>query len=162
MNSKRFQLAAAIERLATRPWFQLRLVPLAGSPLNSMRLWANMITFAGGLALSAANAGMFTEDFSTNPAANGWRVFGNPNLFQWDATNHNLRVTWDSSQTNSFFHHPLGTILTRDDDFQLGFDLTFSDYTNGITPGKSNSAPAAIGWLNLDQATQTKIGRAHV
>ncbi len=101
----------------------------------------------------------FTENFSSDPGANGWRVFGNTNLFRWDSTNQNLRVTWDSSQTNSYFYRPLGTILTRDDDFQLSFDLTFSDYASGVTVGKSNSMPAAVGLLNLDQATQTNFLR---
>lgn len=44
---------------------------------------------------SLAGAATFTEDFSNNPAANGWRVFGDPNLFHWNATNENLEVTWD-------------------------------------------------------------------
>ena len=124
-----------------------------------MKLWRNSCALVIVTAFSAVNAATFTENFSADPAANGWRVFGNTNQFQWDATNQNLRVTWDSSQTNSYFHRPLGTILTRDDDFLLGFNLTFSDYTNNVTPGKSNSAPAAIGLLNLDQATQTNFLR---
>ncbi|TAK95741.1 MAG: hypothetical protein EPO07_15135, partial [Verrucomicrobia bacterium] len=124
-----------------------------------MNLWRNIFTLIGVLVWLAANATTFTEDFSGNPATNGWRIFGNPNLFQWDSTNHNLRVTWDSSQTNCYFHRPLGTILTRDDDFQLSFDLTFTDYAIGVTPGKSNSAPVALGLLNLDQATRTNFLR---
>ena len=106
------------------------------------------------------SATTFTEDFSTDPAANGWQIFGNTNLFQWDSTNQNLRVTWDSSLTNSYFHRPLGTILTRDDDFSLNFDLTFADYASGTTPGKPYAAPVAIGFLNLDQAAHTNFSRA--
>ncbi|HEX5220410.1 MAG TPA: hypothetical protein VFZ59_12640 [Verrucomicrobiae bacterium] len=108
------------------------------------------------MKLSAAT---FAEDFSTDPNANGWQIFGNKNLFYWDSTNHNLRVTWDSSQTNSYFHRPLGTILTSDDDFSLGFDLAFEDYASGTTPGKPFAAPAAVGFLNLDQATHTNFSR---
>jgi len=104
-------------------------------------------------------AATFTEDFSTDPTPNGWQVFGKTNLFLWDSTNQNLRVTWDSCQTNSYFHRPLGTILTSDDDFSLGFDLTFEDYASGTTPGKPFAAPATIGFLNLDQATQTNFCR---
>lgn len=137
----------------------MKRCPVTVTPLDFMKRWRKPMAWLGGLALSAAGAGTFTEDFSSDPAANGWRVFGDPNLFRWDSTNRNLRVTWDSSQTNSYFYRLLGDILTRDDDFQLGFDLTFSDYASGVTPGKSNSAPAAIGWLNLDQATQTNFLR---
>jgi len=124
-----------------------------------MKPWRNIFVFVGWLALSVANAATFTEDFSTEPAANGWQTFGNTNLFQWDRTNQNLRVTWDSSQTNSYFHRPLGTILARDDDFQLSFDLTFEDYAGGVRPGKPFAFPAAIGLLNLDNATRTNFSR---
>lgn len=106
-----------------------------------------------------ASAATFTEDFSSNPAANGWRLFGNTNLFQWDATNQNLRVTWDSAQTNSYCYRPLGTILTPEDDFQLSFDLTFDDYAGGGLPGKPGAFEAALGFLNLDQATRTNFFR---
>ena len=70
---------------------------------------------AGMFVMSVVHATVITEDFSADPRSNGWQIFGNTNLFQWDSTNHNLDVTWDSSQTNSYFYHPLGTILTRDD-----------------------------------------------
>lgn len=108
-----------------------------------------------------ANAGAVTvaQDFSSDPIAAGWGVFGETNLFSWDSTHQNLRVTWDSSQTNSYFFLPLGTIVTRDDDFQLSFDLTFDDYDSGTTPGKPYAFPAAIGFLNLNQATQTNFSR---
>lgn len=112
-----------------------------------------------GLSLAMANAATFTEDFSNEPAANGWQVFGNTNLFHWDRTNQQLRVTWDSSQTNSYFHRPLGTILTRADDFQLSFDLTFADYAAGVRPNKPFAFPAAIGLFNLDNATHTNFSR---
>jgi len=108
------------------------------------------------IMLSAAT---FTEDFSADPATNGWQIFGSTNLFRWDSKNQNLRVTWDSSQTNSYFHRPLGTILTRDDDFSLSFDLSFDDYASGTTPGKPFAAPVAIGFFNLDQATHTNFSR---
>lgn len=113
-----------------------------------------------GLALGAnAGAVTVTQDFSSDPVAAGWSVVGETNLFFWDSTSQNLRVTWDSSQTNSYFFLPLGTIVTRDDDFQLSFDLTFEDYYSGTTPGKPYAFPAAIGFLNLNQATQTNFSR---
>lgn len=114
------------------------------------------ITMCFSRMLSAAT---FTEDFSGNPAASGWQVFGNTNLFAWDSTHQNLHVIWDSSQTNSYFHRPLGTILTTADDFKLSFDLTFEDYASGTTPGKPYAAPSAIGLLNLDQATNPNFAR---
>ncbi len=104
-------------------------------------------------------ADTFTEDFSTDPAENGWEIFGNTNLFHWDRTNQNLHVTWDSAQTNSYFHRSLGTILARDDDFSLSFDLTFTDYACGTTPGKPYAAPVALGFLNLAQATDPNFSR---
>src|SRR2546425_3276842 len=69
----------------------------------------------------------FSEDFSSDPALRDWRVFGDTNLFSWDTTNQNLRVTWNSTTSNSYFLRPLGTILAKDDDFSLAFDLRLSD-----------------------------------
>jgi len=113
----------------------------------------------GLVAASTGGAATFTEDFSSDPRQNGWQIFGDTNLFQWDSTNGNLDVTWDSSQTNSYFYHPLGTILARDDSFHLSFDLTFQDYASGTTPGKPYDFEAAIGFLNLANATQTNFSR---
>ncbi len=101
----------------------------------------------------------FVENFSTSPMNNGWQIFGTNNLFTWGSTNHNLRVTWDSSKPNNYFHRPLGTILTPDDDFSLSFDLTFEDYASGVNPAKPGTFEAAIGFLNLDQATKTNFFR---
>jgi hypothetical protein len=120
---------------------------------------ARILGLAGTLVAGATFATTFTEDFSTDPTANGWQLFGNTNLFQWDRTNQNLRVTWDSSQTNSYFYRPLGTILTPEDDFQLSFDLTFEDYAGGVLPGKPGAFEAALGFLNLDQAARTNFFR---
>jgi hypothetical protein len=118
--------------------------------------------FIGMLAVGTAQlavAATFTEDFSADPATRGWQCFGDTNLFQWDATNQNLRVTWDSAQTNSYCYRPLGTILTPEDDFQLSFELTFDDYAGGVLPGKPGAFEAALGFLNLDQATRTNFFR---
>lgn len=107
----------------------------------------------------SSHAGTISEPFTSDPATRGWSIFGESNLFQWDSTNQNLRVTWDSSKTNSYFHLPLGTILSREDDFSLSFDLTFEDYASGATSNKPYAAAAAVGLLNLDQATQTNFSR---
>jgi hypothetical protein len=115
------------------------------------------LALAGVSVLSVAHATIITENFTTNPLQNGWQIFGNTNLFQWNSTNQNLDVTWDSSQTNSYFYHPLGTVVTRNDDFSVAFDLRLND----IGPGPDGDFPfeLAVGFLNLDEATQTNFLR---
>jgi hypothetical protein len=89
------------------------------------------------------------EDFSGDPATNGWQSYGNAQLFSWDASARNLRVTWDSTQSNSYFAKPLGTTLTRYDDFSLSFDLRL---TNASIAGYGFEI--AIGLLNLSSAAR--------
>ena len=64
-------------------------------------------------------------------------------------------VTWDSSQPNSYFYHPLGTILTRNDDFSLEFDLQLND-----AEASGYGFELAIGFLNLAEATSTNFNRS--
>ena len=112
----------------------------------------------GGLfVLFATHSGAttITENFSTNPLSNGWRIFGNTNLFQWNSTNQNLAVTWDSSQANSYFYHPLGTILTENDDFSLAFDLQLN-----VAEAGGYGFELALGFLNLAEATSTNFNRS--
>src|SRR5438270_11179320 len=90
-----------------------------------------------GAALSTP-AAVLSEDFANDPVRHGWRSFGDSSLFHWNAANQNLDVTWDSSHSNSFFFLPLGTFLTRSEDFSVSFDLRLSDIRLGITPGKTN------------------------
>ena len=104
-------------------------------------------------------AATLTENFSGNPATNGWQIFGDTNLFAWDATNQNLRVTWDSSRSNSFFCHPFGTILAKQDDFTFAFDLRLTDIAVGTTPGKTNTFQVALGLVNLLNATNPAVWR---
>jgi|APGre2960657468_1045069.scaffolds.fasta_scaffold02706_6 hypothetical protein len=106
------------------------------------------------------SADTFTEDFSSHPAARGWRVAGDASLFQWNSTNGHLEVTWDSSRTNSYFHRPLGTVLTRSDDFTLAFDLRLRDLAIGTTPGKPYAMQLAVGFLNTAAATNDGYLRA--
>jgi len=115
-----------------------------------------MLALAGSFILFAnsSKAETFQENFSSDPAANGWRIFGDTNLFHWNSTNQNLEVTWDSSQTNSYFYRPLGTILAQDDDFSLAFDLQLSDAEVG-----GYGFEIAIGFLNLADATSTNFIR---
>jgi hypothetical protein len=104
-------------------------------------------------AASSGNATTITENFSTNPLQDGWQIFGDTNLFQWDSTNQNLDVTWDSSQSNSYFYHPLGTILATDDNFSVEFDLQLSD------ANATGTFELAVGLLNFSDATSTIFSR---
>jgi hypothetical protein len=111
---------------------------------------------AAALPLGAA---VFQEDFATDPAARGWRSFGDASLFRWNSTNQNLEVTWDSSHTNSFFHRPLGTIVTKSDDFSFSFDVRLGDIRLGNTPGKTNEFEIALGLINYASASRTNAFR---
>jgi hypothetical protein len=105
--------------------------------------------------LSVVRATTITENFTNNPSLDGWQIFGDTNLFQWDSTNQNLAVTWDSSQTSSYFYHALGTILTTNDDFSVEFDLQLSDAEAG---GFGNEL--ALGFLNLGDTTSPDFSRS--
>jgi hypothetical protein len=104
-------------------------------------------------------AAILSEDFVSNPATRGWRVFGETNLFHWNSTNQNLEVTWDSSRPNSFFQLPLGTILSHDDDFSLAFDLQMRDIAIGTSSNKPYTFEIAIGLLNSVNSTNTNYFR---
>jgi hypothetical protein len=107
----------------------------------------------GLVAASICGAATITEDFSSDPLQNGWQIFGDTNLFQWDSTNQNLDVTWDSSQTNSYFYKPLGTLLAKSDDFSLSFDLQLNDIA------WSGSTELSIGLFHFSDATNSAFSR---
>jgi hypothetical protein len=113
------------------------------------------ITFIlwGLVAASVGGAATVTEDFSADPLQNGWQIFGDTNLFQWDSTNQNLAVTWDSSQTNSYFYKPLGTILAKSDDFSLSFDLQLNDIA------WSGSPELSVGLFHFSDAINPVFSR---
>ena len=113
----------------------------------------------GLVAASIGGAATFTENFSAGPLQNGWRIFGDTNLFAWDSTNQNLAVTWDSSQTNSYFYHPFGTILARSDDFGISFDLQLADIAIGVNPAKTNTFELAVGFINFNSTTNASLQR---
>jgi hypothetical protein len=114
------------------------------------------LALAGLSFFSVARAATIAEIFSANPLSNGWRIFGDTNLFHWNSTNQNLAVTWDSTQPNSYFYHPLGTILTRQDDFSIAFDLQLNDVTVS-----SYGMEISAGFLNFSSATNTNFDRAN-
>lgn len=99
------------------------------------------------------------ENFADDPLAHGWTSFGNSNLFQWNSTNQDLEVTWDSSSQNSYFQLPLGTLLTRHDDFSVALDLTLRDIAIGVNPEKPGTFQIAFGFLNQASAHQTNFIR---
>ncbi len=107
--------------------------------------------------LAAVAGTVLAENFSNNPAAHGWQTFGNTNLFTWDATNQALQVTWDSAQPNSYFYHPLGTIMNSNDDFGVTFDLVLNDA--GQKADGDYQFELAIGFLNLAEAQNTTFLR---
>jgi hypothetical protein len=114
----------------------------------------NHVQIAG---FAAVEATIVMEDFSNNPANDGWQIFGTTNLFAWNATNQDLQVTWDSRQPNSYFYHPLGTVMTSNDAFSVSFDLLLTD-ANTNSDG-TNALQLAIGFLNLPEAENTNYLR---
>ena len=113
------------------------------------------VVLAGLFAASAGHAMLVHEKFATDPALDGWRVFGDASLFQWDSTNQVLNVTWDSSQTNSYFYHPLGATFTKADSFCLLFDLNLTDVD------AVGYFQLALGLCNFAEATSTNFSRAN-
>jgi hypothetical protein len=98
---------------------------------------------------------IINEKFATDPALDGWQVFGATNLFRWDSTNHDLAVSWDSSQTNSYFYHPLGATFTKADSFCVQFDLNLTD------TAASGYFELAVGLCNLAEVTSASFSRAN-
>jgi hypothetical protein len=114
----------------------------------SFQLLKKMVfIFLGASSIARADTITIDENFSTDPAADGWQTFGDSSLFQWNSTNHDLAVTWDSSHTNSYYYHPIGTFLTSGDDFTISFDLLLHDAA--IDGG---TFELAAGFLNLSNA----------
>jgi hypothetical protein len=111
------------------------------------------LAVAGWSAWSVARATVITENFSTDPLSYGWQMFGQTSLFHWNPTNRNLEVTWDSAQPNSYFYHPLGTILTTNDDFSLAFDIQVSDASG------TGFFELAVGFFNFRDATNVNFAR---
>jgi hypothetical protein len=120
---------------------------------------AGLLILWGLVAASISGATTLQENFSGNPQSDGWNIFGNTNLFQWDATNQNLDVTWDSAQSNSYFYHSLGTVVAKSDNFSLAFDLQLSNIVVGVNPNKPDTFELAVGFINLASATSTNLER---
>jgi len=112
------------------------------------------------LFTSHLNAGVsLQETFVADPVAAGWQIHGSSALFGWNSTDQNLEVTWDSRQGNSYFYRPLGTILTKHDDFALSFNLRLADLQIGIDPAKPFTFQVALGFMNYKSATNSNFLR---
>jgi hypothetical protein len=122
-----------------------------------MKKISSLLALAGLFVIVAVNCGANTvvERFSTDPLQNGWQIFGDTNLFAWNSTNQNLDVTWDSSQTNSYFYLPLGRTYTQADGFCLQFDLNLKD------TDATGYFQLAIGLCNFAEATGPDFSRAN-
>lgn len=113
------------------------------------------LALASLFVVAHAHAHLVREKFNADPAFNGWQSFGVTNLFQWNATNQVLNVTWDSTQPNSYFYHPLGATLTTNDSFCVQFDLQLADAA--ITSGYQTEL--AVGLINFSEATNANYTR---
>jgi hypothetical protein len=67
-----------------------------------------------------------------------------------------MDVTWDSTQPNSYFYHPLGTTLTIADSFTVCLDITLNDLQCQPNPGLAN---LGVGLLNYNEATNSGFSR---
>ena len=102
------------------------------------------------------SANIIAADFVSDPLLNGWKIFGNTNLFHWNPTNQNVEVTWDSTNQNSYFYRPLGTVLAKDDAFSVSFELQLNDVA--VFFGGNE---IAVGLFNLSSATNAAFSRAN-
>ncbi len=122
-------------------------------PYSVFRVFVGVVSIlsAGG----QLRAVTFSEKFTADPLQKGWAIFGDTNLFQWDSTNHDLAVTWDSAQTTSYFYRPIGTTLAMNDDFTMEFDLTLTDASTEMF-----GSELAVGFLNFTNATDPSFARS--
>jgi hypothetical protein len=114
-----------------------------------------LLALASLFAVQLVRATTITENFTNDPAADGWQVFGDTSLFQWDSVSHNLDVTWNSTNQNSYFYLPLGTTLTASADFSVAFDLQLS-----TASASGYGMELAAGFFNLAEATNAFFSRS--
>ena len=114
---------------------------------------------SGVLPADETSSLQFAETFAKDPASHGWKTTGESSLFQWDEAAQRLAARWDSSQPNSYFHHPLGVTLDTQQNFSLSFALELDSIEIGTTPSKPFTFPIAIGLIDLSQATREDFFR---
>jgi len=131
-----------------------------GDPVNvPIARFVRMSVLTGRAEVDAVSAirgsaHVIADDFVKDPFTNGWKIFGDTNLFRWNPTNQNIAVTWDSSQTNSYFYHPLGTTLGKADAFSVDFDIQLNSLQ------WTKTFQLAVGLLNISEATDPGFSRA--
>lgn len=113
------------------------------------------LLLAGMVAASAVQAEIIQQKFTNDPAIDGWKIYGDTNLFQWNSSSNVLDVTWDSSRTNSFFYHPLGATYTKADSFCVVFDLKLKDVA------AIGYFQIAAGLCNFTNSTSAGFSRAN-
>jgi hypothetical protein len=111
------------------------------------------------VAVPDSGAAIFQDDFSSDPSTRGWHLFGDSSLFEWNVASGHLEVTWDSSRSNSYFYHRLGTVLSKSDDFSLQFDLRLESIMAGVNPEKPSTFEIAAGFIHLASATHPDFNR---
>ena len=131
-------------------------MPLPAKGLGARHGWVALLIW---LVAPGIEAATIAEDFSGDPLAQGWQVFGDASLFHWNPANQNLEVTWDSSQGNSYFYRPLPAVLGKNDDFSLAFELQLKDVAVGLSPDKPFTFEVAVGLFNRTQAMGTNFVR---
>ena len=112
------------------------------------------------LGLGEVQGAVFTEEFGSDPAKEGWRSEGAPELYRWSPERQALEVTWDSSKPHAFFAHPLGVTLRSQDAFSFGLDLVLTDATGGVRPPRTGAMQIAFGLLDLGRALREHYPRA--
>ena len=102
----------------------------------------------------------FVEDFSLDPVSEGsWKIHGDPSLFQYNEAEGRLDITWDSSEDNSFFYHPLNQTLNKDQSFSLSFTLQVDQLEIGVDPEKKSTFPIALGLMELEKGLRPNYFR---
>jgi hypothetical protein len=119
------------------------------------RGFLQIITIAA--CAASLRAAQLHEDFTAAPA--DWKIFGDSSLFQWNAADGNLQVTWDSSKPNSCFYLPLGMTLSRGDSFSIRFALRLEDLMIGSDPNKPSSFQISAGLVNLTNFADPNLFR---
>jgi hypothetical protein len=118
-----------------------------------------VIRVGAGVALGTATfagAAVFQESFDTDPSSRGWSHHGDATLMRWSPETGRLEATWDSTRTNSFFHHPLGTVLARNDDFRFSFTFQLEEIHTSPPEG---TFPLAVGLLRRADAFRSDFYR---
>ncbi len=109
--------------------------------------------------MASAHAATIREDFASDPFGTGWHIAGDETLFSWNPADQNLRVTWDSNKPNSFFYRPLGTPLSKGDDFSFTFTIAIDEISIGVAPSKPFTFQLAVGLINQNAFSATNLFR---